>query len=157
VPHVVLNARQDADEAAIIGAAGHLGAVTVATNMAGRGTDIELEPDAKLAGGLHVILTEFHETSRVDRQLYGRAGRQGDPGSCEAITALDDDLYRNFAPAAAVALASANPSWPISGSRADLLRRLAQAAANRKAASARRQTELMEERLDKSIAFAGSN
>src|SRR3546814_14038471 len=68
--------------------------------MAGRGTDIELSKDAHAAGGLHVILTSFHETSRIDRQLEGRAGRQGDPGSAQAINATDDELYTLFAPRA---------------------------------------------------------
>jgi preprotein translocase subunit SecA len=128
--------------------------VTVATNMAGRGTDIVLEPEAREAGGLHVILTEFHETSRIDRQLYGRAGRQGDPGSCEAITALDDDLYKLFAAGARKAFGGAQVSWPATGAKGDLLRKYAQAAAERRHSAARRQTELMEERLDQSMAFA---
>jgi len=154
IAHVVLNARQDGEEAAIIAAAGHCGAVTVATNMAGRGTDIELEEEARAAGGLHVILTEFHESQRIDRQLYGRAGRQGDPGSCEAITAADDDLYRTFAPAALKTFQATRPNYPVAGARANLLRSAAQARAETRHASIRRQTELMEEQLDKSMAFA---
>lgn len=157
VTHRVLNARQDAEEAAIVAAAGEAGAVTVATNMAGRGTDIELSGDARAAGGLHVILTEFHETARIDRQLYGRAGRQGDPGSCEAITAIDDDLYTLFAPVATRACAaSARRTWPMIGKQADLLRRLAQRAAERRHAATRRLTELMEDRLKTRMAFAGT-
>lgn len=157
VPHRVLNARHDADEAEIIAAAGTLGAVTVATNMAGRGTDIELSDEARAAGGLHVILTEFHDTARIDRQLYGRAGRQGDPGSCEAITALDDDVYTIFAGAAARAVgASAAGQWPLTGGKVSLLRRLAQRAAARRHAASRRQTELSEERLTTQMAFAGT-
>src|SRR4051812_26996191 len=77
---VKLNARQDRQEADIIAGAGEPGRVTVATNMAGRGTDIKLNPAVKQAGGLHVILTEYHESLRIDRQLFGRAARQGDPG-----------------------------------------------------------------------------
>jgi preprotein translocase subunit SecA len=96
---VILNARQDRREAEIVAAAGQPGRVTVATNMAGRGTDIMLHPVVRDAGGLHVILSEFHESSRIDRQLFGRAGRQGDPGSYESIAALDDELFRRFAPA----------------------------------------------------------
>lgn len=76
--HEVLNARQDAREADIIAAAGEPGRITVATNMAGRGTDILLTAEVKAAGGLHVILTEYHDSARIDRQLYGRSGRQGD-------------------------------------------------------------------------------
>jgi preprotein translocase subunit SecA len=96
--HQVLNALQDQHEAAIVALAGQPGRVTVATNMAGRGTDIVLAPEVRRAGGLHVILSEFHESRRIDRQLYGRAGRQGDPGSCEAIVSLDDELFVQYAP-----------------------------------------------------------
>lgn len=83
--HAVLNARQDAEEAAIIAAAGRSGAITVATSMAGRGTDIALEPAARDAGGLHVIIAGLHDASRVDRQIAGRCARQGDPGSVEWV------------------------------------------------------------------------
>lgn len=93
----VLNARQDADEADIIVAAGQRGQVTVATNMAGRGTDIKLGEDVIKLGGLHVIATERHEAGRIDRQLFGRCGRQGDPGSHETITSLEDELIIRFA------------------------------------------------------------
>ena len=94
---VVLNARQDRLEAEIVAAAGQPARVTVATNMAGRGTDIQLHPTVVAAGGLHVILTEYHESRRIDRQLFGRAGRQGDPGTYESIVALDDELFMRFA------------------------------------------------------------
>jgi preprotein translocase subunit SecA len=98
VAHAVLNARQDKDEAAAVAVAGQPGRITVATNMAGRGTDIKLVPEVKEKGGLHVILTEFHESARVDRQLFGRSARQGDPGTVEAIVSLDDELFRRYAP-----------------------------------------------------------
>lgn len=94
VPHIVLNARQDEQEAEIIAQAGHSGQITVATNMAGRGTDIKLSGPAREAGGLHVILSEYHESARIDRQLFGRSGRQGDPGSCCAIISADDELIK---------------------------------------------------------------
>lgn len=94
IVHTVLNARQDADEAKIVAQAGQAGQVTVATNMAGRGTDIKLNATSRHAGGLHVILSEFHESSRVDRQLFGRSGRQGDPGSCRAIVSGQDELLK---------------------------------------------------------------
>ncbi len=155
IPYRVLNARQDAEEAAIVAAAGQLGAVTVATNMAGRGTDIELSKEAHAAGGLHVILTAFHDTPRIDRQLEGRAGRQGDPGSTQAITAIDDELYTLFVPRAANMLAGSAKSWPVTGRRADMLRRLAQSAAERRHAAVRRQTEVSEEKLQKTMAFSG--
>lgn len=96
IPHNVLNAKQHAREAQIVAEAGLAGAVTIATNMAGRGTDIKLGPNVKEAGGLAIIGTERHESRRVDRQLRGRAGRQGDPGSSQFFVALEDDLMRMF-------------------------------------------------------------
>jgi preprotein translocase subunit SecA len=96
VPHNVLNAKQHAREAQIVAEAGLKGAVTIATNMAGRGTDIKLGPGVKDAGGLAIIGTERHESRRVDRQLRGRAGRQGDPGTSQFFVSLEDDLMRMF-------------------------------------------------------------
>ena len=98
LPHRILNARQDQEEAEIIALAGQTTQITVATNMAGRGTDITLSPEVKAAGGLHVIATERHSARRIDRQLFGRCGRQGDPGSCESMVSLEDEvlaLYRS--------------------------------------------------------------
>ncbi|HEY0059525.1 MAG TPA: preprotein translocase subunit SecA, partial [Flavisolibacter sp.] len=96
IPHNVLNAKQHSREAQIVAEAGLSGAVTIATNMAGRGTDIKLGPGVKEAGGLAIIGTERHESRRVDRQLRGRAGRQGDPGTSQFFVALEDDLMRMF-------------------------------------------------------------
>ncbi len=96
IPHNVLNAKQHAREAQIVAEAGLPGAVTIATNMAGRGTDIKLGAGVKEAGGLAIIGTERHESRRVDRQLRGRAGRQGDPGSSQFFVSLEDDLMRLF-------------------------------------------------------------
>jgi len=96
VPHNVLNAKQHAREAEIILGAGNPGAITIATNMAGRGTDIKLGPGVREAGGLHILGTERHEARRIDRQLRGRAGRQGDPGSSQFYLSLEDDLMRLF-------------------------------------------------------------
>ena len=96
IAHNVLNAKQHAREAQIVAEAGLAGAVTIATNMAGRGTDIKLGPGVKEAGGLAIIGTERHESRRVDRQLRGRAGRQGDPGSSQFYVSLEDDLMRMF-------------------------------------------------------------
>lgn len=96
IPHNVLNAKQHAREAQVVAEAGLAGAVTIATNMAGRGTDIKLGPGVKDAGGLAIIGTERHESRRVDRQLRGRAGRQGDPGSSQFYVSLEDDLMRMF-------------------------------------------------------------
>lgn len=92
--HKVLNAKNDAEEAEIVALAGRSGAITIATNMAGRGTDIKLAPGIAELGGLHVILTELHEAARIDRQLAGRCARQGDPGSHEALLALDDSVLK---------------------------------------------------------------
>ncbi|MFZ9262487.1 MAG: preprotein translocase subunit SecA [Chitinophagaceae bacterium] len=96
IPHNVLNAKQHAREAQVVAEAGLAGNVTIATNMAGRGTDIKLGPGVKEAGGLAIIGTERHESRRVDRQLRGRAGRQGDPGSSQFYVSLEDDLMRMF-------------------------------------------------------------
>jgi preprotein translocase subunit SecA len=96
IPHNVLNAKQHAREAQVVAEAGLAGAVTIATNMAGRGTDIKLGPGVKEAGGLAIIGTERHESRRVDRQLRGRAGRQGDPGTSQFYVSLEDDLMRMF-------------------------------------------------------------
>jgi len=96
VPHNVLNAKQHELEAEIVAEAGQKGKVTIATNMAGRGTDIVLGEGVKELGGLHILGTERHESRRIDNQLRGRAGRQGDPGSSRFYLALDDDLMRLF-------------------------------------------------------------
>jgi len=96
IKHNVLNAKQHQKEAEIVAHAGEPGVVTIATNMAGRGTDIKLSPEVRDAGGLAIIGTERHESRRVDRQLRGRAGRQGDPGSSQFFVSLEDDLMRIF-------------------------------------------------------------
>jgi preprotein translocase subunit SecA len=95
IEHKVLNANEVATEAEIVKFAGEMGKVTVATNMAGRGTDIKLGPGVADVGGLHVICTELHDSFRVDRQLMGRCGRQGDPGSVRQYMSLDDDVIKN--------------------------------------------------------------
>ena len=96
IKHNVLNAKLHQQEAQVVAEAGRPGVVTIATNMAGRGTDIKLSPEVKAAGGLAIIGTERHESRRVDRQLRGRAGRQGDPGSSVFYVSLEDDLMRMF-------------------------------------------------------------
>ena len=96
IPHNVLNAKLHQKEAQIVKEAGQAGVVTIATNMAGRGTDIKLGPGVKEAGGLAIVGTERHESRRVDRQLRGRSGRQGDPGSSQFFVSLEDDLMRMF-------------------------------------------------------------
>jgi preprotein translocase subunit SecA len=98
IAHQVLNAKQHQREAEVVAAAGQPGTVTIATNMAGRGTDIKLSAESKAAGGLAIIGTERHESRRVDRQLRGRSGRQGDPGSSQFFVSLEDNLMRMFMP-----------------------------------------------------------
>jgi preprotein translocase subunit SecA len=96
VDHKVLNARQHESEAKIVAESGKVGHVTIATNMAGRGTDIKPDPEVIAAGGLAVIGTERHEALRIDRQLAGRAGRQGDPGSASFFLCLEDELLESL-------------------------------------------------------------
>jgi preprotein translocase subunit SecA len=98
IPYCLLNGKQTAEEAMIVARAGQIGAITIATNMAGRGTDIKLDPGVEKLGGLHVIGTERHESARVDRQLIGRAARQGDPGSFQFFVSAEDRLLRLYAP-----------------------------------------------------------
>jgi len=150
LPVVVLNATQDAEEAAIIARAGARGAITVATNIAGRGTDIKLGEGAAALGGLHVILTEFHESARIDRQLYGRAGRQGDPGSTEAIVSLEDELFARFAPWL-LALARRVPLSPLCG----LMRRRAQDRAEAEHATTRAEQTKADRDAERALAFTG--
>lgn len=153
--HSLLNARQDADEAALIGEAGQPGRVTVATNMAGRGTDIRLGEGVAQAGGLHVILTECHASARIDRQLFGRGARQGDAGSAEMIIAADDELLLTEAPLPLAWVrgrwGDAAPAWAIRA-----LCRVAQGRAGWRDARQRRATLRMDERLDRMLAFTGT-
>jgi preprotein translocase subunit SecA len=96
VRHQVLNAKNDEAEAAIVAHAGRRGEVTISTNMAGRGTDIPLDPGVADLGGLYVIGTNRHEARRIDNQLRGRAGRQGDPGRSQFFVSLEDDLITRY-------------------------------------------------------------
>ena len=96
IPHQILNAKNHAQEAEIVSRAGEIGAITIATNMAGRGTDIKLSEEVKALGGLKVIGTERHDSIRVDNQLRGRAGRQGDPGESVFIVSIEDDMIKNY-------------------------------------------------------------
>jgi preprotein translocase subunit SecA len=98
IVHQLLNARKLSEEADIISRAGRRGHVTIATNMAGRGTDILLDENVRESGGLHVIATEMHSSARIDRQLVGRAARQGDPGSFQFFVSLDDELLNCLRP-----------------------------------------------------------
>lgn len=154
---VVLNARQDRQEAEIVAGAGQPGRVTVATNMAGRGTDIELHPAVRGAGGLHVVLTEYHESARIDRQLFGRAGRQGDPGSYESIVALDDELFQRFAGKQLLKLVSkgVGQTDTIPAVVGHALKRRGQSAAERLHGRTRRMNLAEDLRFDQMLGFAG--
>jgi len=155
--HRVLNARQDQQEAEIIGQAGELRRITVATNMAGRGTDIRLAARVVALGGLHVIATERHEARRIDRQLFGRAGRQGDPGSSEAILSLEDELLRDYYPEWLLRLVArfTAPDGEIRPWLATSLIAGAQRAAERKHGGLRRELLKVDERLEDMLAFGG--
>ena len=156
IEHVVLNAHHDDSEAAIVARAGHEGRVTVATNMAGRGTDIKLDRGIEARGGLHVILTEFHESSRIDRQLIGRGGRQGDPSTFETIVALDDELFTRYAPRLTALLRGiyATRTIALPDLWAGFMRRHAQRVAERLHYRSRRQALRFQKERDKSLAFA---
>ncbi len=157
LPHRVLNARQDQEEADIIARAGEPGRITVATNMAGRGTDIRLAPGVAERGGLHVIATERHEAGRIDRQLFGRCGRQGDPGSYEALVSLEDEIVVVHTSRIGRALARLAIRIPgRSGVRfASLVVRRAQRAAERLHSGIRRDLLKYDEQLETALAFAG--
>jgi preprotein translocase subunit SecA len=157
IEHVVLNAKQDQGEAQIVAQAGQAGRVTVATNMAGRGTDIALGPGVAERGGLHVILTEYNESRRIDRQLLGRCARQGDPGSAEVIVALDDELFATQLPRLAQALAVQPALRRRSVPRAliEVLRWLAQRRAEAHNRDVRIQNLKQDRQLAKLLAFSG--
>jgi preprotein translocase subunit SecA len=154
--HALLNAKQDKDEADVVAQAGEPGRVTVATNMAGRGTDIELGSGVAGRGGLHVILTEYHDSRRIDRQLVGRCGRQGDPGSCQAIVSLEDDIFQVCAPRLARWLRHAAatglrlPAFALKG-----LRRRAQRAAEGRQHAMRMANLKQDRQLQRLLAFTG--
>ena len=155
--HQLLNARQDAHEARIVAEAGQPGRITVATNMAGRGTDIQLGPGVAERGGLHVIATQRNEARRIDRQLFGRCGRQGDPGSFEAIFSLEDEREQAYYPAGVRRLMArmARPGAPIKRWFGDLLTSLPQRAEERRHARIRRNLVRLEEYLEDLLAFTG--
>lgn len=154
--HEVLNARQDQLEADIVTRAGRKGAITVATNMAGRGTDIKLDRDVIEIGGLHVIMTEFHESARIDRQLYGRCSRQGDPGSYEALVALQDELFDGYVKHYVAWIKNLSVKRiELSSFLACFLKWKAQSSAERHHAIIRKQTMQHDKQLDSMLAFAG--
>jgi preprotein translocase subunit SecA len=158
IDHQVLNAVRHAEEAQVVAAAGQEGKVTVATNMAGRGTDIKLGRGVAERGGLHVVATERHEAGRIDRQLFGRSARQGDPGSCQAVVSLSDELVRRHAPHASAALRRrfGGTEREVSGPVTRGLFGLAQRHAERLALRQRKGVLRTDDWLDEYLGFAGS-
>jgi preprotein translocase subunit SecA len=154
--HRVLNARQDKEEADIIAEAGRKRRITVATNMAGRGTDIVLTQETREAGGLHVLATECHDSKRIDRQLFGRCGRQGDPGSYEAIASLEDSLFAGYT-GKEFGLARRlvdSDTWFSRFAKNGLVV-LAQQAAQRKHSQVRRELLKFDDTMESAMAFSG--
>ncbi len=156
IAHTLLNAKQDKAEAEAIALAGRPFQVTVATNLAGRGTDIHLDSLVVVRGGLHVILTECHSSRRVDRQLIGRGARQGDPGSYELMVSIDDEVLRVYSsPFISFARRWVNTNSSSSSLLLPFLRFLAQFRAGRLESQTRRAMLHMDQRLDKTLAFSG--
>ncbi len=154
--HKVLNAVRHKEEALIVARAGEKGVITIATNMAGRGTDIKLAAGVPEVGGLHVIATECHESYRIDRQLFGRCARQGDPGSARSFVSMDDDLMMRFLPAPVRHAVAAQLRRGVPGGQW-LARRAvvwAQRTAQRLAFERRRSVLRMDTWLDDSLSFA---
>jgi len=160
LPHQLLTARQDAEEAQVIARAGEPGRITVATRMAGRGTDIRLAPGVDESGGLAVVAAELSEAARIDRQLFGRCARQGSPGSCEQLVSLQDRLLETWLPAR---LRSALARWlgdgpagrtlpPLLGL---ILTRTAQLAEESRGSRTRRRMLQSERKLEEMLAFSG--
>ena len=159
LPHEVLNARQDHREADIIADAGAPGRITVATAMAGRGTDIKISDAVKAAGGLHVISTARGEAGRIDRQLYGRCGRQGDPGSYECVDSLEEEAIETALPAPLRRLLARFAARP-RGWRHSLAVRAVRSVQRRGESRAEKQRDAMmqeEERLERALAFSGQS
>lgn len=156
VQHKVLNARQDSNEAEKVALAGGSGNVTVATNMAGRGTDIPLCGGVAERGGLHVICAELNDAKRIDRQLYGRCGRQGEPGSYETVMSSDDELFCwCFGKNKIINKILSSQSW-FSSLLGSSLMRYAQKKMEKKNMGKRAELLLVEEQFKKNLAFSGS-
>lgn len=154
--HQVLNAVRHEEEADIVALAGKRGRITVATNMAGRGTDIKPDEDVKKIGGVHVIATERHEAGRIDRQLWGRTGRQGDPGTAATYLSLEDELFRKYAPGFVKAALNGRLR---AGSAGDLVSRklvdYVQKRAERRSFHQRKGVLKTDDWLEENLGFAG--
>jgi preprotein translocase subunit SecA len=157
LPHQILNARQDADEAGLVARAGEAGAITIATNMAGRGTDIPLAPGVAETGGLHVIAAERNTARRIDRQLFGRTARQGAPGSYESMLSLEDRIVRDYLPKflKVIAASYARKPGPLPGWLGKFVCNVSQKKSERQQREQRRALEKMDEYLGRMLAFSG--
>jgi preprotein translocase subunit SecA len=154
----VLNAIRHQDEAVIVAAAGHAGRITIATNMAGRGTDIRLDKGVVELGGLHVMATERHDSGRVDRQLFGRCARQGEPGAAQGFISLDDELFQRFLPAAirTKVQQALQSNLPAARALANGALKLAQHTAQRSAFKQRAAVLRLDDWMQEALSFAGS-
>lgn len=152
----LLNAVRHAEEATIVAMAGQRGSITIATNMAGRGTDIRLGKGVAELGGLHVIATECHESKRIDRQLFGRSGRQGDPGSAQLFISMEDALIKRYVPISVRTAVKRQLAMRLPGARraAMAVTRMAQETAQRVAYKQRRSVLRMDTWLEDSLSFA---
>ena len=159
LPFRLLNAVRHEEEAGIIAIAGDTGQITIATNMAGRGTDIVLEHKVANLGGLHVLATERHESGRVDRQLFGRAARQGDPGSAQAFVSATDELLRRHLPAAVQKRVASYARGRLPGAPALVKGSFAQAQRNAQALAFKQRIGVlqMDDRLEDALSFAGTD
>ncbi len=157
--HHVLNARQDADEALVIAGAGLRNAITVATNMAGRGTDIKLGAGVAKLGGLYVIACEPNSSRRIDRQLFGRCGRQGEPGSYELFVSLEDELVSTYYPMTLLKKAQAGEDGLVADfvSAQSLFTRIPQRKTQNRLKEQRRQILRTDQRMDELLAFTGNS
>jgi preprotein translocase subunit SecA len=155
--HQVLNARQDQEEAEVVARAGETGRITVATNMAGRGTDIRLAPGVADMGGLHVLSTVRHDSRRIDRQLFGRCGRQGDPGSYQVVVSLEDEIFQGFFKPYVARLRKLFPhsGKPLPQWLGDRLVSYAQGTAERHHGRIRRDLLRSDDQLNDLLAFTG--
>ncbi len=159
LPHRVLNARQDREEAEIIALAGQKGGITVATNMAGRGTDIDIPPEINELGGLHVIAAEPNESQRIDRQLYGRCGRQGDNGSFELAASLEDELLTRYRekPMGQIVSKWINPDTVLGRWVGNRYISIAQKSVQKRNYHIRKNLMKVDESFENTIAFSGSS
>ena len=150
----VLNAKEHETEAEIVAEAGNFGCITVATNMAGRGTDIKISAEVEATGGLHVLMFEAHESPRIDWQLFGRAGRQGAQGSSQAYVSLEEELIIKYTPAWLKPLAASIPSQISTKFKINLLQWFSQRSANQIGIKQRSNLAFIQKQLREQLGFS---